>query len=92
MIISVYIRHTCLIFFCNLYTECLSLSKVSAGCDSCGPEYGRCNKNLHPNKVYCNRYNGCCGTSKDHRDMQIDEDKYDWEPMDCQGRESTMFY
>ena len=58
---------------------------MSSDCNSCGPKFGRCNKNLHPKKVYCNRNNGCCGVSSDHINAQMDEDKYDWEPMDCQG-------
>ena len=40
---------------------------------------------MHPEKVYCNRNNGCCGVSSDHINAQMDENKYDWEAMDCQG-------
>ena len=61
---------------------CIPLSDVKG---RCGPQFGgRCNKNLADWAVYCNTYNGWCGTSCRHRYAQ-DGDEYDWGSNKCEG-------
>jgi len=66
--------------------ECLPLSNTTG---RCGPEYGRCNKDLVEYAVYCNTDNSWCGDQDSHRDAQTG-DEYDWNPAACGGCEWTQ--
>jgi len=58
---------------------CLPLSPVS---DRCGPLFGngRCAKTGH----HCNSRTGECGTGSSYEWQQYEEDKYDFQPANCQ--------
>ena len=52
----------------------------------CGQEWGgRCNKNLEDGAIYCNKENGWCGNTEQHKNAQPD-DIFDWMPKSCQDK------
>jgi len=60
--------------------------------ERCGPDHGgggRCNRNLRPDALYCNTYNGYCGSSELHRLAQPNEDSWDWFPQACRKKETA---
>merc|ERR1712190_512042 len=56
----------------------------------CGPQFGgkRCNKNLADYALYCNMYNGWCGSTIVHKNSDM-VDMYDFDPVSCK-KECTV--
>ena len=61
----------------NLFFLVVDCNPISNTPNRCGPDYGRCNKDVREEAEYCNTENGWCGNSDAHKNAQIG-DEYDW--------------